>query len=117
VVLDMVGGDYVQRDIDIMAPDGRRVSIAFLGGPKVTLNLTKVMVNRLTLTGSTLRPRPVAYKGQIAQALRERVWPLLETGKVKPLIFKTFPLAEAAAAHALMETSSHIGKIVLTLDS
>jgi NADPH:quinone reductase len=117
VVLDMVGGDYVQRDIDIMAPDGRRVSIAFLGGPKVTLNLTKVMVNRLTLTGSTLRPRPVAYKGQIAQALRERVWPLLESGKVKPLIFKTFPLAEAAAAHALMETSSHIGKIVLTLDS
>jgi putative PIG3 family NAD(P)H quinone oxidoreductase len=117
VVLDMVGGDYVQRDIDIMAPDGRRVSIAFLGGPKVTLNLTKVMVNRLTLTGSTLRPRPVAYKGQIAQALRDRVWPLLESGKVKPLIFKTFPLAEAAAAHALMETSSHIGKIVLTLDS
>jgi NADPH:quinone reductase len=117
VVLDMVGGDYVQRDIDIMAPDGRRVSIAFLGGPKVTLNLTKVMVNRLTLTGSTLRPRPVAEKAKIAQALRERVWPLLETGKIKPLIFKTFPLAEAAAAHALMETSSHIGKIVLTLDS
>ena len=117
VVLDMVGGDYVQRDIDIMAPDGRRVSIAFLGGPKVTLNLTKMMVNRLTLTGSTLRPRPVAEKGRIAQALRERVWPLLESGKIKPLIFKTFPLAEAAAAHALMETSSHIGKIVLTLDS
>jgi NADPH2:quinone reductase len=117
VVLDMVGGDYVQRDIDIMAPDGRRVSIAFLGGPKVTLNLTKMMVNRLTLTGSTLRPRPVAEKGKIAQALRERVWPLLESGKIKPLIFKTFPLAEAAAAHALMETSSHIGKIVLTLDS
>ena len=116
MVLDMVGGDYVQRDIDIMAPDGRRVSIAFLGGPKVTLNLTKVMVNRLTLTGSTLRPRPVAEKGKIAQALRERVWPLLESGKIKPLIFKTFPLAEAAAAHALMETSSHIGKIVLTLD-
>jgi NADPH2:quinone reductase len=117
VVLDMVGGDYVQRDIDIMAPDGRRVSIAFLGGPKVTLNLTKVMVNRLTLTGSTLRPRPVAEKGKIAQALRERVWPLLEAGKIKPLIFKTFPLAEAAAAHTLMESSSHIGKIVLTLDS
>src|SRR3954471_20250382 len=117
VVLDMVGGDYVQRDIDIMAPDGRRVSIAFLGGPKVTLNLTKMMVNRLTLTGSTLRPRPVAEKGRIAQALRERVWPLLETGKIKPLIFKTFPLAEAAAAHTLMESSSHIGKIVLTLDS
>ncbi|QQP90964.1 NAD(P)H-quinone oxidoreductase [Skermanella sp. TT6] len=117
VVLDMVGGDYVQRDIDCMAPDGRHVSIAFLGGSKVTLNMTPVMVKRLTLTGSTLRPRTVADKGRIAAALREKVWPLIEAGKVKPLIYKTYPFREAAAAHALMETSSHIGKIVLTFDA
>lgn len=117
VVLDMVGGDYVQRDIDCMAPDGRHVSIAFLGGSKVTLNMTPVMVKRLTLTGSTLRPRTVADKGRIAASLREKVWPLIEAGTVKPLIHKTYPFREAAAAHALMETSSHIGKIVLTFDT
>ncbi|UEM02146.1 NAD(P)H-quinone oxidoreductase [Skermanella rosea] len=117
VVLDMVGGDYVQRDIDCMAPDGRHVSIAFLGGSKVTLNMTPVMVKRLTLTGSTLRPRTVADKGRIAASLREKVWPLIEAGQVKPLIHKTYPFREAAAAHALMETSSHIGKIVLTFDT
>jgi putative PIG3 family NAD(P)H quinone oxidoreductase len=117
VVLDMVGGDYIQRDIGCMAPDGRHVNIAFLGGAKVTLNMTPVMIKRLTLTGSTLRPRTVADKGKIADALRAKVWPLIEAGKVKPLIHQTFPFREAAAAHALMETSSHIGKIVLTLDA
>jgi NADPH2:quinone reductase len=115
VVLDMVGGDYIQRDIDCMAPDGRHVSIAFLNGPKVTLNMMPVMLKRLTLTGSTLRARPVPEKGRIAHALYENVWPLLESGAVKPLIHQTFPLAEAAAAHALMESSSHIGKIMLTI--
>ncbi|MBP2312000.1 NAD(P)H-quinone oxidoreductase [Azospirillum soli] len=113
VVLDMVGGDYVARDIEIMAPDGRHVSIAFLQGPKVSLNLFPVMTKRLTLTGSTLRARSVEEKGRIARALREKVWPLLEAGKVKPVIHQTFPLGQAAEAHRLMETSTHIGKIVL----
>lgn len=113
VVLDMVGGDYVQRDLDCMAVEGRHVSIAFLGGPKVTLNLYPLMTRRLTLTGSTLRPRTVAQKGAIAAALRGKVWPLLESGKVGPVIHSTFPLADAAKAHALMESSAHIGKIVL----
>lgn len=115
VVLDMVGGDYVARDIEIMAPDGRHVSIAFLQGPKVSLNLYPVMTKRLTLTGSTLRARPVAEKGRIAAALREQVWPLLESGAVKPVIHRTFPLAQAVDAHRLMESSAHIGKIVLTV--
>jgi NADPH2:quinone reductase len=114
VVLDMVGGDYVQRDLDCMAVEGRHVSVAFLGGPKVTLNLYPLMTRRLTLTGSTLRPRTVEQKGAIAAALREKVWPLLESGKVGPVIHSTFPLADAAKAHALMETSAHIGKIMLT---
>ncbi|WP_448207346.1 NAD(P)H-quinone oxidoreductase [Azospirillum sp. sgz302134] len=115
VVLDMVGGDYIARDIDIMAPDGRHVSIAFLQGPKVSINMFPVMTKRLTLTGSTLRARPVAEKGRIARALREKVWPLLESGTIKPVIHKTFPLEQAAEAHALMESSTHIGKIVLTV--
>lgn len=113
LILDMVGGDYIARNIDALAPDGRHVSIAFLAGPKVTFNMQKVMVKRLTLTGSTLRPRPVAEKGAIAAALRAQVWPLLEAGQVAPVLHKTFPLAEAAAAHALMESSAHIGKILL----
>lgn len=115
LVLDMVGGDYVQRDMECMAVEGRHVSIAFLNGPKVSLNLFPMMVKRLTLTGSTLRPRSVAQKGAIAQALRREVWPLLAKGEVGPRIHATFPLAEASAAHALMEESSHIGKIVLTV--
>jgi NADPH:quinone reductase len=115
LVLDMVGGDYVQRDMECMAVEGRHVSIAFLNGPKVTLNLFPMLVKRLTLTGSTLRPRSVEQKGAIAEALRREVWPLLEKGAVKPVVHATFPLAEAAAAHALMEESTHIGKIVLTL--
>jgi NADPH2:quinone reductase len=115
VVLDMVGGDYVERSISVMAPDGRHVSIAFLNGAKVTLNLQAVMVKRLTLTGSTLRARPVSMKAEIAQSLRREVWPKLAAGAVKPLIHATFPLAQAAAAHTLMESSEHIGKIVLVV--
>ena len=113
VILDMVGGDYVPRNIEIMAPKGRHVSIAFLRGPKTQVNLEPVMRKRLVLTGSTLRPRSVAEKGEIAKALQARVWPWLEAGKVKPQIYRTFPLTEAAAAHALMESSAHTGKIVL----
>jgi putative PIG3 family NAD(P)H quinone oxidoreductase len=115
VILDMVGGDYVPRNIEIMAPKGRHVSIAFLRGAKTQVNLEPVMRKRLVLTGSTLRPRSVAEKGEIAKALQARVWPWLEAGKVKPQIYRTFPLAEAAQAHALMESSAHTGKIVLTV--
>jgi NADPH:quinone reductase len=115
VVLDMVGGDYIARDIEIMAMDGRHVSIAFLQGSTVTLNMAPVMMKRLTLTGSTLRARPVAEKGRIASALRETVWPLFGVGPLKPLIHATFPLDQADAAHRLMESSAHIGKIVLTV--
>lgn len=114
LILDMVGGDYVARNVKALAEDGRLVSIAFLSGPKVELNLLPVMLKRLTITGSTLRPRPIAFKGAIADNLKEKVWPLLEAGQVKPVMFKSFPLAEAAEAHRLMESSSHIGKIVLT---
>ena len=114
LILDMVGGDYVQRNIEALAPDGRLVYIAFLGGAKVEVNLLPVMLKRLTITGSTLRARPAAFKADIAGKLREKVWPLVEKGEVKPVMAERFPLAEAAAAHRLMETSSHIGKIVLT---
>ncbi|MEI7606360.1 MAG: NAD(P)H-quinone oxidoreductase [Rhodospirillaceae bacterium] len=115
VILDMVGGDYLPRNLEVLAADGRHVSIAFLKGPKATLNLMPLMLKRQTLTGSTLRPRPVTEKGRIAQALREKVWPLLESGAVKVVLHRTFPLAEAAEAHRLMESSAHIGKIVLTV--
>ena len=113
LVLDMVGGEYLTRDIDALAIDGRHVSIAVLGGAMATFNIQVMMVKRLTLTGSTLRPRSVADKAAIAEALKEKVWPLLESGAVKPVMHATFPLAEAAKAHALMESGSHIGKIVL----
>ena len=115
LILDMVGGDYVARNIASLAPDGRLVYIAFLSGPKVELNLLPVMLKRLSITGSTLRARSVAFKGAIAEQLREKVWPLIEAGRVKPVLFKSFPLAEAAEAHRLMESSGHIGKIVLTV--
>lgn len=115
VILDMVGGDYVQRNLSALALDGRLVQIAFLRGAKLELNLAPLMLKRLTLTGSTLRARPVAEKVPIARALREHVWPLLESGKVRPVIHQTFPLAEAAAAHRLMESGQHIGKLVLTV--
>ena len=113
VILDMVGGDYLPRNLEVLAADGRHVSIAFLKGAKVTLNLMPVMLKRQTLTGSTLRVRPVAEKARIAAALREKVWPLLEAGDVKVVLDRSFPLAEVAAAHRLMESSTHIGKIVL----
>ena len=116
VILDMVAGDYVDRELKCLADDGRIVLIAFLGGSKATLNLNDLLRRRLTLTGSTLRPRPVEFKGAIANQLRERVWPLIATGKIKPVICQTFPLADAARAHELMESGAHIGKIVLTVD-
>jgi len=115
VILDMVGGDYIQRDIKALAPDGRLVFIAFLGGSTAEIDFLPVMLKRLSITGSTLRARSVGFKAAIAQSLRSQVWPLIEAGKVKPIVHKTFPLAEAAAAHALMESSAHIGKIVLTV--
>lgn len=115
VVLDMVGGDYVPRNIDLLASDGRHVSIAFLRGPKVAFNMFPVMTKRLTLTGSTLRARPAAEKARLAAAVRANVWPLVESGHFRPQIHAVFPLAEAAEAHRLMESSAHIGKIILTV--
>jgi len=118
VVLDMVAGDYVAREIECLAEDGRLVIIAVQGGVKSEINAGLVLRKRLTITGSTLRPRPVAFKGAIAKALRERVWPLLESGAIKPVIHSTFAAvgepSGAAQAHALMESNQHIGKIVLT---
>lgn len=113
VILDMVGGDYVGRNLAAAALHGRIVNIAFLKGSKVEVDLLPVMLKRLTLTGSTLRPRSVAEKAEIARVLEAKVWPLLAEGRIRPQIFKTFPLAEAAQAHRLMETSAHVGKIVL----
>jgi putative PIG3 family NAD(P)H quinone oxidoreductase len=113
VILDMVGGPYVEKNLRALAVEGRLVQIAFLQGSKVTLDLAHLMVRRQTITGSTLRPRPVADKAAIARSLRDKVWPLIEAGKVHPVIDRTFPLAEAAAAHRLMESSRHIGKILL----
>jgi putative PIG3 family NAD(P)H quinone oxidoreductase len=113
VILDMVGGDYLARNIKALAPDGRHVSIAFLGGSKVEINFMPVMLKRLTLTGSTLRPLPIERKGEIARALEETVWPLIASAEIAPVIHATFPLQDAADAHTLMESSQHIGKIVL----
>lgn len=117
VVLDMVGGDYVAREINCLADDGRIVIIALLGGAKANVDLGQVLRRRLTVTGSTLRPRPVAFKAQIARELRETVWPLLAAGTIKPVIHQVFPLDQAAAAHAMMESSAHVGKIVLDVAS
>jgi len=115
VVLDMVGGDYFARNLDALAVEGRLVEIATLSGAKAELNIQTIMQRRLTITGSTLRARPIADKGAIAAAVYREVWPLFESGAVKPIVFQTFPLREAAKAHALMESSEHIGKIVLTI--
>ena len=115
VILDMVGGDYLPRNLNLLAMNGRLVQIALLGGAKAEINLGAVMQRRLTITGSTLRPRSIAEKGAIAAELREHVWPLLESGAVAPVIYAMFPLGGAAAAHRLMESSVHIGKIVLTV--
>jgi NADPH2:quinone reductase len=113
VILDMVAGDYVAREVDCLADDGRLVVIALLGGSKAQLDMGQVLRRRLTITGSTLRPRPVAFKAAIARQLSEQVWPLFGQGKLKPVIHRIFPLAQAAEAHALMESSTHVGKIVL----
>jgi NADPH2:quinone reductase len=115
VILDMVGGDYVPKELKCLADEGRLVFIAFLRGPKTELDINEVMRRRLTITGSTLRPRPVEYKGYLARNLREKIWPLIEAGRIRPQVFKTFPLEQAADAHRLMESSQHIGKLVLTL--
>ncbi len=113
VILDMVGGDYVPRELAILAEDGRLCFIAFLGGTRTTLDLTDILRRRLSISGSTLRPRPVEVKANIARELREKVWPLIEAGKIRPVIYRTFDLDDAAAAHALMESSEHVGKIML----
>ncbi|KAF1852517.1 hypothetical protein Lal_00037251 [Lupinus albus] len=115
VILDMVGGDYLPREIKSLADDGRLVFIAQLGGSKGELDMGQVMRRRLTITGSTLRPRPIAFKAAIATNLRQHVWPLIEAGKIKPVIHHRFPLEQAAQAHAMMESSAHIGKIMLEL--
>lgn len=114
VILDMVAGDYVAREVECLAEDGRLVIIAVQGGIQSGFNAGLVLRRRLVITGSTLRPRPVAFKAAIAAALRANVWPLLEQGRVKPVIHSTFDASRAAEAHALMETNQHIGKIVLT---
>ena len=114
VILDIVGGSYVNRDLAALAMDGRVVVIGFMDGePTATVDFRRVLGRRLTITGSALRPRSVNEKGEIAAALRREVWPVLEQGIVKPIVYRTFPLAEAAAAHRLMESSEHVGKIVL----
>ena len=115
VILDMVGGDYLPREINCLADDGRIAVIATLGGAKATLDVGQVLRRRLTVTGSTLRPRSVAFKGAIAAHLRQRVWPMIEAGKIKPIIYETFPLEQASKAHALMESSQHVGKIMLQI--
>jgi putative PIG3 family NAD(P)H quinone oxidoreductase len=115
VILDMVGGDYFPRNVKCLKPDGRLVIIAFLKGAKSEIDLGPLMLKRLTVTGSTLRARDLAFKAALAQAVERHVWPLLAAGTVKPLIHATFPLAEAAAAHRLMESSAHMGKIVLKM--
>jgi putative PIG3 family NAD(P)H quinone oxidoreductase len=115
LILDMVGGDYVGKNIQLARLEGRIVQIAFLKSAKTEVNLDPLMRKRLTLTGSTLRARSVAEKGAVAEAVRQNVWPLLEAGRVKPVIHATFPLADAAGAHRMMEADTHIGKIVLTV--
>ncbi|HOV04647.1 MAG TPA: NAD(P)H-quinone oxidoreductase, partial [Kaistiaceae bacterium] len=115
VILDMVGGDYIERNYTAAAEDGRIVQIAFLNGAIAEVDFRRLMLKRLTHTGSTLRARPTGVKAGIARALEEKVWPLVEAGKVRPVMDSTFPLAEAAAAHARIDDSGHIGKIVLTV--
>jgi NADPH2:quinone reductase len=117
VILDMVGGPYAMSNIRSLGMDGRLVLIAFLGGSKVeNFDMAQIMVRRLTITGSTMRPRTTAQKGQIAAELLEKVWPVLNAGRCAPVIHATYPLDRAAEAHRLMESSQHIGKIMLTVD-
>src|SRR5207237_811100 len=117
LVLDMVGGEYLPRNLEALAVDGRLVQIALMGGAKAQINMLVVMQRRLTVTGSTLRPRSVAEKGAIANALRAHLWPLLESRAVAPVIYQRFPLRDAAAAHRVMESGEHIGKLVLVAGS
>ena len=116
VLLDIVAGPYMQKNLDSMAKEGRYAIIAFLQGPIAELNMRVVLAQRLTITGSTLRPQTAAEKALIARQVLEHVLPLLESGAIKPIIYETFPLSEAAAAHELMESSRHMGKIVLAVD-
>src|SRR5690606_30597944 len=115
VILDMVAGSYVNRNINCLADDGRTVIIALLGGVKAELDFSQILRRRLTVTGCTLQPRPVSFKGAIARSLKERVWPLFEAGKIKPIVHATFPLERACDAHAMMDAGEQIGKIVLTV--
>jgi NADPH2:quinone reductase len=116
VILDMVGGDYVQRELTCLRDDGRLSIIAMLGGSRAQIDLNQILRRRLVITGSTLRPRSVEFKSAIAQALRKKVWPLMEARKFKPVVFKTYALSQAADAHALMESDTHIGKIILEVE-
>jgi putative PIG3 family NAD(P)H quinone oxidoreductase len=113
VILDIVGGDYIARNIRAAAPDARIIQLAFNKGSKIEINLMPIMLKRLVYTGSTLRSRPDAFKAEIARQLQEKVWPLLEAGQIKPLLYKAFPLSQAADAHRLMESATHTGKIML----
>ena len=115
VVLDMVGGDYLQRNLEVLTTDGRLVQIAVLGGARAQVNMLPILHRRLTITGSTLRPRSVAEKGAIIAAVRQHVWPLLESAVVKPIVYATFPFRQAAEAHRVMESGRHIGKLVLVM--
>jgi NADPH2:quinone reductase len=115
VVLDMVAGDYLPRNLGLLKQDGRCVVIAVQGGATATVSAGMLMVNRLTVTGSTLRPQSVTNKGRMAQGLKEKVWPLLEAGRVKPIIYKTYPLRDAAGAHAELERADHVGKVMMTV--
>lgn len=115
VILDMVGGDYTAKNLNILNPDGRLVIINAMKNAESTINMKKLMVKRLTITGSTLRARSPEFKGKIAQKLKQYIWPKIESGEIKPVIFKSFPLKDAAKAHELMESSQHIGKIILEL--
>ncbi|WP_417792656.1 NAD(P)H-quinone oxidoreductase [Terasakiella pusilla] len=117
MILDMVGGDYIARNIKCLARKGRLINIAYLQGSTAEVNFMTVMMKQLTITGSTLRQQPLAIKAEIARQLKETVWPLLESGALKPVLFKTFGMEEAPAAHELMESSAHIGKIVLNVES
>lgn len=117
VVLDMVGGDYAAREMKCLAEDGRIVFIAFLGGMKGTFNILEMMARRLTLTGATLRARPTGFKAQIARELRERVWPHIAAGAIRPVIDSVFALEDAAAAHVRLESGNHVGKVLLRIDS
>ena len=116
VILDMVGGSYVPRELKSLREEGRLVFIAMLGGAKAELDIAEVMRKRISISGSMLRPRPVAFKGAIAKSLREKIWPLVEAGRIKPVVYRSFALDEAPEAHRLMESSQHIGKIVLSVD-